>query len=325
MVKFFAYYSFGGYKELYLGHNQETDKEKYYLPMVPVLEKQALEEQDTALLAKVQELRSLPQIVNIGIKDDNNLLPPSTSTMISHGGYEVLYKTIERGRQALSVRNIIAKDEMGRPAPFLFMLTADDDEGYAILDEIASFLLHDIVTFRSRVATMFAYDATKNGLRFNLGEFNALLVDIHNSSKTVTSFHKFKSAHLIVAEDLSLALDNQSLDKSSLFLVVSPTGQELFKAIVEASSVAIRKGSSQVVIPPEKPKHNNGSDTNKESNEDKETPSNNTLVECAKKYKRVLIYTAAIAGISFLLGVITCRSCTKEKTPSNQISIEKNK
>ena len=62
MLRYYSYYSVGGYKDFYLGSNADQFDASYYLSLLPVWEKRAQEKEDAELQKKVDELKKLPSI-----------------------------------------------------------------------------------------------------------------------------------------------------------------------------------------------------------------------------------------------------------------------
>ena len=60
MLSYYSYYSIGGYKDLFLGTNNNKEEATYYLPLLPVLEERA--KNDVEIAKVVGELKSLPAI-----------------------------------------------------------------------------------------------------------------------------------------------------------------------------------------------------------------------------------------------------------------------
>ena len=53
MLRYYSYYSVGGYKDFYLGSNADQFDASYYLSLLPVWEKRAQEKEDAELQKEV--------------------------------------------------------------------------------------------------------------------------------------------------------------------------------------------------------------------------------------------------------------------------------
>lgn len=170
MIKFYAYYSFGGYKDLYLGNNEDAVVSRYYLPLLPVYEN------DESMAEKVKGWRELPPIINLAESTTDNY-PKRARVMMSHAGYKIQLRHID-GKSVFAIRDVEgAKDTYGRSCPFSMMLVADTDNEYILLRKIASYFYGNMKDgnmkeLEAYLCTLFVYDCTVNGLRFDLHRFN---------------------------------------------------------------------------------------------------------------------------------------------------------
>ena len=69
MIKYYAYYNHGGYKDFYVGAQEEDVKSKYFLPLFAVHE-HSLEENpdDEELRNQVEHQRNLPKLIVLSDK-----------------------------------------------------------------------------------------------------------------------------------------------------------------------------------------------------------------------------------------------------------------
>lgn len=189
MLRYYSYYSIGGYKDLYLGSNEDQAKETFYLPLLPILEEEA--KTDSNARRQFDELNELPRIYQLS--DKNNYgLPSGAASLFSHAGYKVLYKHVQGSTHALAIRDITcgSKDEMGRSIPFLLVITGDNPDDVRKLDIIATYITSYLKDSEETISSFIGYDRDKNGLRFKLSEFNNWIIRIvreTNSNKVVSS------------------------------------------------------------------------------------------------------------------------------------------
>lgn len=183
MLRYYTYYSIGGYKDLYLGSSSDKAESTYYLPLLSVLEEKT--ERDTDAKKEFETFMSLPPIYQLSDKNHYNL-PSSASSLFSHAGYKMLYQHVEGSIYALAIRDIACgtKDELGRTIPFLFVITADTSEDVRKLDILATFIASYLYESEKQIASFIGYDKEKNGLRFKLREFNAWLDAIFSENKS---------------------------------------------------------------------------------------------------------------------------------------------
>lgn len=232
MLRYYTYYSIGGYKNLYLGSSKDVVESTYYLPLLPILEEKA--QTDSEAKKEYDKIKSLPSIYQLNDKNTYGL-PTIASTLFSHAGYKLMYKHIESKTHALALRDIAcgAKDEMGRSIPFLIVITGETSEDINKLNIITTYIASYLTKAEQYIASFINYDSEVNGLCFKLSEFNSWIESIvHNycSNKIVTqdgvvtiqgSSHKVALLTLPQGISLSLAKAEQKIatnDIKSIFM-----------------------------------------------------------------------------------------------------------
>lgn len=171
MLRYYSYYSIGGYKDLYLGSDEDKTEETFYLPLLSVLEEESKTDENAR--RQFDEFSELPKIYQLS--DKNNYgLPSGAASLFSHAGYKVLYKHVQGKTHALAIRDITcgSKDEMGRSIPFLMVITGDTPNDVRNLDIIATYITSYLKSSEETISSFIGYDRDKNGLRFKLAEFN---------------------------------------------------------------------------------------------------------------------------------------------------------
>ena len=162
MLRYYSYYSVGGYKDLLLGDSNSHDEATYYLPMLPVLEERG--KTDAESRQRAEELQKLPAIKQLTI-DNSYDLPSSARYLFSHAGYKLLYRHLEGDKYAIALRDIYptAKDETGRPIPFLIVIMGDSPADLRTLDTLAAYMANNIATTERAISGMIGMDYDKNG------------------------------------------------------------------------------------------------------------------------------------------------------------------
>lgn len=219
MLRYYSYYSVGGYKDFILGSNQSDVEATYFLPLLPVLEKRAMEDAEAA--KEWETLKSLPRINQLSADKTYNL-PLTARTMFSHAGYKLLYRHLEGDVFALALRDITDKnkDEHGRSTPFLFVITGDSPEDIKSLDVIAKYFACHIKNVESALSQYLHMDVATNGLKFELAKFTEWINAII-SSKPSTILPTLNGELIIKAQQGKVAL------------LVIPEGISEQKAITE--------------------------------------------------------------------------------------------
>lgn len=212
MIKFYAYYNHGGYKDFYLGSQTENVDFKYFLPLLNVHEHALKENYDEELHKNVERQKSLPKLVALSDQTISYNYPSEARVMMSHSGYKLLYRQIKQ-QYILAIRDISGKtDSYGRQSPFNVMIIGDSEEDIKHLDSIAEYIRSNIFTFEEQVSSFFENDFVENGLRFNFKAFNTLLYDI-------------------VSKNLSLYIDNKL--NLPIRLLIIPSLTKIDKALSE--------------------------------------------------------------------------------------------
>lgn len=212
MIKFYAYYNHGGYKDFYLGSQTENVDFKYFLPLLNVHEHALKDNYDEELHKNVERQKSLPKLVALSDQTISYNYPSGARVMMSHSGYKLLYRQIKQ-QYILAIRDISGKtDSYGRKSPFNVMIIGDSEEDIKHLDSIAEYIRSNIFTFEEQVSSFFENDFVENGLRFNFKAFNTLLYDI-------------------VSKNLSLSIDNKL--NLPIRLLIIPSLTKIDKALSE--------------------------------------------------------------------------------------------
>lgn len=340
MVKYYAYYSFGGYRELYLGNSNDSFEHSWFFSMLPIWEERLKESDDNALRAKIEEARNLPHIEDVG-KGGENAIPAEASALVSHGGYDVIYKSAG-AHQVLAIKDIDSRDDSGRPAPFMILFVAVDIDGAAVLDKLAEYLLANLSDFKNKATDLFTYDINKNGLRFNITLMNKILEEVIEQTPSLKiPWHEQYPVHtMITAQSLDVALQNQSLSKDDVYYAVNLNGKVLCKKRRQIKET--QKEEEQQEKPKEEPQGEPDSldqapETNSEQSTDSKeliTIKHNTeesffdyVSDLVRKFrmkwnnlprnKRYCILTVAVV---LLLIAIAPRSCSKSNNRTAYIS-----
>lgn len=219
MLRYYSYYSVGGYKDFFLGSNQSDVEATYYLPLLPILEERAQNDEDAS--KKFDSLKGLPRIQQLSADEPLNL-PISARTMFSHAGYKVIYRHLERGCYALAIRDVADKDkdEQGRSIPFMFLITGDKIEDIMSLNILATYFASHIKTVETVLSQFLHMDIETNGLKFEMAKVNDWIKTITSSSPS-SLLPTMKGGIPIKAEQGCVAL------------LVTPEGISEQKAITE--------------------------------------------------------------------------------------------
>lgn len=235
MLRYYAYYSVGGYKDFYLGSSEDDFESSYYFSLLPIWKERAEKENDTELAERVKTLSALPQITNMSIQNRCGF-PPSGAVLFTHAGYKLIYEHLEGSVYALATRDIVSSDndESGRQTPFSFVILADTEKDRKDLDLIASYASMNLRTFNEKISSSLQYDIQVNGLRFDRAVVNNWLrqvvaeqdyPEVFTVSEMVpVSEVPGKVALLMIPEGLTdeIAIREQSLEGKETVSVMEP-------------------------------------------------------------------------------------------------------
>lgn len=218
MLKYYSYYSVGGYKDFMLGDSESKEDATFYFPLLPVFEERALNNSEAA--KQVAELKALPEIKQLSSENTYGL-PSSANVLFSHAGYKLIYKHLEGDKYALALRDISpnSKDETGRSIPFLFVIIGDSSD-VRTLDILAAYMACNVKQVEKILSQLLYMDMEKNGLRFELAKLNKWIIEIvkQSPSTTIPTISGGQKIHAI---------------KNKVALILLPSGITMTKAVSE--------------------------------------------------------------------------------------------
>lgn len=249
MIRYYAYYNHGGYKDFFLGTQQENT-DKYFLPLLAVHEESLSECHDDELKAKVEHQRNLPKFIQLSDVSTEYNYPQGAKIMMSHGGYKVLYRILDSKYAVFCVRDIEgAKDVYGRNTPFNIMLIGDTKEDLQAMDSIAEFVRLHLSDFEKLVASIFEPDLAEGGLKCHLGALNENIAKIIDMKLTYDiNESRNESARMIIVQsvsNLANTLREQSLCKQSIYAIYDTCGNLLYKAKPQVTATPVNVPSKQ--------------------------------------------------------------------------------
>lgn len=214
MIKYYTYYSCGGYKDIYIGSDQDSSDASYFIPLLNVWKKNNRPENAD----KISRAENV-QHVELISKSNSAGFPSECNLMFSHGGYKAIFRTLNDGRLCLSIRDIPngAKDEEGRDTPFNFLFLADGQESIEQLDALALEYLTNSNKINELIANAISYDPVVNGVRFDLRKFNQLLTDRKDTPKKLShTAGNIDYLKIFSRNQYKLSLSEQALDANNV-------------------------------------------------------------------------------------------------------------
>lgn len=210
MIRYYTYYSCGGYKDIYVGSDSDSADASYFIPLINVWKKNN-KPSDIEKIARAESVQQTELVT----KNNPAGFPSECILMFSHGGYNAINRTLIDGRVCLCIRDISngAKDEEGRDIPFNFMFLADGKESIARLDGLALEYIARSKEINALIADAISYDHIINGIKFDLSKFNQLF-SIECAAVSELSHKAGTVEYLIVdsRDQFTMALAEQGLD-----------------------------------------------------------------------------------------------------------------
>lgn len=287
MIRIYAYYSCGGYKDMYLGSSDTAASPSYFLPLLPVMKKRGRTDE----VEKIKYQESLQQIC-IVTSSESYGFPADAANMFSHGAYKTVYRTLQDGSSCLSMHDIPSNetDEEGRDIPFTLMFVADGEEDSAKLDCMAAALLKDTAAWQRLFTSLFAYDPTVNGIKFDLPKIMARINDTKQESNYYIDRTQSKNvAYLMLNENngVKIALKEQNLKREEVSCFVDANGNiiegrlplvENVKPLVEEQKPLAKEEKQEEEIPVDKVKEAPAKEKSSKQSEDKQKGINDKFI-----------------------------------------------
>ena len=164
-MRLYAYYSCGGYKDMFLGELSSNSVPVYYLPLLPIIKRRNNPDD----YIKIKEQECLPKI-EIITNSDSKGFPPQCNSLFSHGAYNLIYECLDSGEHVLAIRGIESstKDEDGRSIPFNLLFVTDNECDLVFLDSTAYYCSHNFLNLSNELSETIVYDTKVNGLRADI-------------------------------------------------------------------------------------------------------------------------------------------------------------
>ncbi len=235
MMKYYAYYNHGGYKDFYLGDSEDTIESRYFLPLLKVHEESLQEKPDATLEEEVKDQKKRPELVVLSDKTDEYNYPIPARILMSHAGYKIMYRRVDKTNTVLAIRDILGiKDTYGRQSPFSIMFISNTEEDDVNLNILAEYVRLNLTEFENTVTSLFVNDMMVNGLRFDIGKLNLKLKQIFSENgQLITDKSLRRDIHFVVIPDglkLSNTFREQNFTKSDLNIAYNMDGTQIVES-----------------------------------------------------------------------------------------------
>lgn len=225
MIKFYAYYSCGGYKDMYLANSEMLIDYTYYLPLLPIWQSaENLKPKDAERLTESKNLTMIQLITS----ERNWGFPKEAELFFSHGAYRAIYRSLDTEGSCLGLTGLDngENDEFGRSIPFCMVITADkSDTGR--LDALALMCIKKPKEMWKAIGKLLCYSPEMNGLRFNLNAANSIIQNAFKENNGMLEHHSGKINYLLIPSllDLDKALKEQQLNRNFIDFVCTLQGE----------------------------------------------------------------------------------------------------
>lgn len=236
MIRYYAYYNHGGYKDFYLGSSLDEEDFKYFLPLLSIHEQSLIDQPNETIRNEVNRQKQLAKLVVLSdITLDYNY-PSAARTLMSHSGYKLILRQYASNKYVLAIRDIPGSvDCYGRRTPFNMMFVGDNEEDVLSLDILGEYVRCNLSTFETFLNTLFENDLIENGLKVHLKELNAELKRIISEQQYIRKEDtNNKSVRLVIIPtgmSLSNCLREQNISKNNIAVCYDSNGQQIYKAI----------------------------------------------------------------------------------------------
>lgn len=183
MIRYYSYYSSGGYKLFYLGSEGEEHPYVYHLALMEryrylVGRADTPESQRREAQAALDRMSRYPDRIKSLSDVENYGLPlAEMNAMVYRGGYIVAYRQLGSGADVIGLSDLPCNnlDDIGRPIPYLFLILGDSDSDRPRMERIAAAVMNCVDEVRGLISPMLGFDNESGGLRFAIGECNDLM------------------------------------------------------------------------------------------------------------------------------------------------------
>ena len=234
MIRYYAYYNHGGYKDFYLGNQEERITSKYFLPLLAVHEHSLDENPDNEeLRSQVEHQQQLPKLIVLSDATSECNYPKEARVLMSHGGYKLLYRRLNHRYYALAIRDIAGpKDVYGRQSPFNIMFVGETED-LTNLDKLSEYIRNNYLSFLEFTSTLFVNDLKENGLRCDIERLTSFLHSIIEKEESSSCFgNSSLSVRLLVVPslyNLDTTLKEQNLNRRDIYVCFDEDGNRLFR------------------------------------------------------------------------------------------------
>jgi len=231
MIRYLAYYSFGGYKDMMLGTSDNKHDVTYYSPFLHPWRKGEMKDFDERTIRQLEQLDKLGQIEIMG-QDSSYQMPKTARTLSSRGGYLLACCNLEDGTCSVAVRNIVneTKDEFGRPIPFMMQIVMDDARQ---ADRLSAYMRNHLENTKTALGALLSYNPNLNCLQFELSKANLFVeeaVSIHDIE--LSTSRPVRTIVVSNSMNLDYSLKEIGFNRNDVFKAYYESGRQICEEAV---------------------------------------------------------------------------------------------
>lgn len=233
MVRYLAYYSIGGYKDILAGSTSESGDEEgllYYSAFLQPWLDGKMEFDDEHSLKQLNILKDKPHMEVLSPQSEYKMKSLS-KILVAHAGYQLACCSLGFGEYCVAIRDLVGstKDEFGRPIPFMMQFVCDNS---IEADSLANHIRCDIEEVRKLLGGLFSYNPILNCVNFDLRAINSFVQKITyiipvNQCAPTDNDKPIRQIMLSEGITLSYALKELGMSEDDLNIAYDANGKEI--------------------------------------------------------------------------------------------------
>ncbi len=250
MVRYLAYYSIGGYKDILAGSTSESGDEDgllYYSAFLQPWLDGKMEFDDEHSLKQLNILKNKPHMEILSPQSEYKMKSMS-KILVAHAGYQLACCSLGYGEYGVAIRDLMgsAKDEFGRPIPFMMQFVCDNP---IEADSLANHFRCDIEEGRKLLGRLFSYNPFLNCINFDLRTINNFVQKITSAipvNQGSSKGNKKPLRQIMLSEGISLTyvLKELGMSEDDLNMAFDANGKEINFSTVDKRNYGQTKESS---------------------------------------------------------------------------------
>lgn len=232
-IDYFAYYSVGGYKDMFLGSYQTKEETVYYSPFYSLWKSDGLSKEWSDQMKEQMEYLDTQKMITIVNSTNNEVMSDEALRFFMYSGFKLACCTLGNGKTTVVLGDLCGeqKDDNSRNIPFMLQLIGDDKKTMVALADYIRVHLHNDESF---FAELFEYNASYNCIQFNIGKLNEWIgtvieekIDVESVEASTRKLHR-----LVIFDGMAEGevLDNLNMTKRDVDLITYLAGGVVYNS-----------------------------------------------------------------------------------------------